>query len=94
MFWQNIRLNRGNTPCLGSFQFHVLITVIFRMVSFKTFFDHLRHPELMYCKENLFNLARLNRRVTIMPGDVTLTLHSIEYVNSRAIFVEQLYYYA
>ena len=33
--------------------------------------------------ENLELLARLNRCVTMMmPEDITLTLHSIEYVNA------------
>ena len=65
----------------------LLIAVTFLCVmNFKTFFWRLRHSIIVHSdrerEKSLVNLARLNRCVTmVMPEDITLTLHSIEYVN-------------
>ena len=52
-------------------------------MNFKTFFSSICVIlNLFIERKNLVDLARLNRRVTMMmPRDITLTLHSIEYVN-------------
>ena len=64
-------------------------------MNFKTYLSlhHLlRHCELtqdaVLEELSLGLLARLNRCVTMMmPGDITLTLHSIEYVNAGFNFL-------